>query len=397
MNENLFFERLLEIPDIKVDQVFYESRRIVIECHNENEVQVCPQCGSRAKKPIKSYEERQVRDLDISGKEVWLHIRVKQFECDCGRYFHERFEWVEPGKSYTRRQKKFIFEMCARQPFSEVGAITNMNPKTVESLYYAHAETVVNLTARYAQVRKLGIDELAMRKGKGDYCCVLSDLERGIELDILADRKKERLIAHFEKLGPEFCRQIEDVCCDMWGPYVEVARQCFPQATVTIDRFHVVKALNEVMDKVRKALRKEYPQEDVFKELKWCLFKRSSQLTPEQCQSLHQAFELAPELEHAYMLSKSFHAIFDHAPNKEQASLWLEQWIKDVQFTENPKWETFLKTLNNWKDQILNFVGSGISNAVTEGLNNLIRYIKRISFAIPNFEHMRLRVLTNSA
>ena len=44
----------------------------------------------------------------------------------------------------------------------------------------------------------------------------------------------------------------------------------------------------------------------------------------------------------------------------------------------------------------LNFVASGISNAVTEGCNNLVRYSRRISFGIPNFEHMRLRVLVNS-
>lgn len=396
MKEGIFFEQILEIPDLKVEEVSYEKRRIIIKCHSEGIDHRCPNCGSRERKEVRSYERRKIRDLDISGKEVWLDLRVRQMSCDCGRYFHERFDWVEPGKSYSLRQSKFIFECSAKQPFTEVGAIYNMCPGMVERIYYDWAGKVINLSERYGRVRKLGIDELSLRKGKGDYCCVLADLELGIELDILPDRKKATLIAHFEQLGPDFCQQIQEVSCDMWGPYADVARQCFPNARITIDRFHVVKALNEVLDKIRKALRKEQPKEAAFKKLKWNLFKRPEVLSAQQRQALEQAFEMAPQLEEAYLLRNSFHAIFDQASNKEQASQWLEQWIEDVGFTQNQNWEKFLKTLNNWKDAILNFVESRISNAVTEGLNNLIRYIKRISFAIPNFEHMRLRVLATS-
>ena len=397
MDDKIFFEHLLEIPGLKINQVSYESRRIVLYCHSEQDAEACPVCGSKEKKAVRSYEERQVRDLDISGRETWLHLRVRQFECDCGRYFNERFDWVQPGKSYTKRQAKFIFEMCAKQPFSEAAAILNMCPKTVERTYYAYAETVIGLAKRYAQVRKLGIDEISLHKGKGDYCCVLTDLERGIQLDILPNRKKATLIAHFEQLGQAFCEQIEHVSCDMWGPYTDVAKLCFPKARITIDRFHVVKLLNEVIDAIRKAIRKEHPQEDVFKKLKWILFKRPERLNADQREALEQAFKLAPQLEEAYLLRNSFHAIFDQAQNKPQATQWIEQWIEDVRFTGNDKWDKFLKTLNNWKEPILNFVESGISNAVTEGLNNLIRYVRRISFAIPNFENMRLRVLASSA
>ena len=79
-----------------------------------------------------------------------------------------------------------------------------------------------------------------------------------------------------------------------------------------------------------------------------------------------------------------------------EAQQRLEGWVQKVNWTQNPAWNKFLKTLTNWKDPILNFIESGISNAVTEGCNNLVRYIRRISFGIPNFEHMRLRVLVNS-
>lgn len=396
MNERVFFEQLLAIPDLKVDKIYHERTRILLHCHSGQSVPVCPGCGSVEDKSVKRYEERQIRDLDISGKEVWLYLRVRQFECSCGRYFHEPFDWVVSGKSYTVRQSKFVFELCAKQPFSEVGAIINMNVKTVERLYYERAEQVIALPERYAQVRQLGIDELSLRKGKGEYCCVLTDLERGRQLDILPNRKKETLIAHFQQLGQQFCQQIRHVACDMWGVYEDVAKVCFPQAKVTIDRFHVVKALNDVLDATRKSLRRAHPEQASFKKLKWVLFKREEVLTNEQHEALNQAFQRSQELRQAYQLRNSFHAIFDQAEDKKQAGQWLERWVQEVRFTKNPAWSRFLKTLTNWKDPILNFVESGISNAVTEGCNNFVRYVRRVSFGIPKFEHMRLRVLANS-
>lgn len=396
MSEAIFFESLLDIPGLKIDSVSHEGRKIILSCHMEGSDSVCPSCGSSSTHQLKRYSHRKIRDLDISGKEVWLEVRVRQWSCECGHHYHERLEWADAGKSYSKRQAKFIFLCCARQPFTEVGAIHNMCPKTVERLYYAKAEEMIELPSRYAQVRKLGIDELAHRKGKGDFCCVLTDLERGIQLDILKDRKKATLIAHFQELGPEFCAQITDVSCDMWGPYVDVARQCFPQARITIDRFHVVKALNEVLDRIRKRLRKEQPKEEGFKRLKWLLFKRSDQLTEAEKQTLRQALLASPRLRKAYQLRNAFHAIFDQEISCEQAQQQLQQWIERTHASEEPQWEKFLNTLKRWKEEIVNFVESGISNAVTEGLNNLIRYIKRISFAIPNFEHMRLRVLAAS-
>lgn len=395
MDERLFLEQLLDIPALKIDKVYHERRRILLHCHSEQDNLVCPRCGSLRDKTVRRYEERQVRDLDISGKEVWIYLRVRQFECECGHYFHELFEWVAAGKSYTIRQAKFVFELCAKQPFSEVGAIVNMHAKTVERLYYDQAKVAINLPQRYAQVRRLGIDELSLRKGKGEYCCVLTDLERGIQLDILPNRKKETLIAHFQRMGSQFGTQIKHVSCDMWRPYTQVAQQCFPQATITIDRFHVVAALNEALNTERKALRRAEPKQPGFKKLKWLLFKRSEKLNDKQHTALQHAFELAPQLQQTYEFRNRFHAILDEADSKPQASQWLESWIQEVQATQNPVWNKFINILTNWKDLILNFVESGISNAVTEGLNNLIRYVKRISFGIPNFEHMRLRVLAN--
>lgn len=55
-----------------------------------------------------------------------------------------------------------------------------------------------------------------------------------------------------------------------------------------------------------------------------------------------------------------------------------------------------LHALFNWLRPIANFTHSGLTNAATEGINNVIRYVKHISYGLPNFEHLRLRILAQA-
>lgn len=393
MTHTEFYEELLGLPSLKINSIESFPRKIIIHCETDLGTGTCPQCGEPTS-IVNQYDSRQVRDLDISGKEVWLYLRIRQFVCPtCNRYFNESPDWIMPGKSYTRRQAKWVFEMCAKQPFTEVGALVNMSHKTVERLYYEEAEARIDLPGRYARVRKIGMDEIANRKGKQDYVCVLTDLERGTQLDVLPDRKKETLLAHFQSLGQDFCEQIEVVSCDIWRTYIHVARECFPNAEVVIDRFHVVKALNEVLDKMRKGLRREFKDDPCFKDIKWKLFKRPEKCGVDERCLLEQALEKSWELKEVYELRNTFNSMFDIAQSKHQLVEQLDLWIAHASALGNKFLDSFVKTLQNWKTQIAAFAETGITNAVTEGLNNYLRYFKRISFGLPNFEHMRIRIL----
>ena len=394
MSENIFYESLLELPSFRVDGVEKTPTQLLISGHVPVATSVCPQCA-QATGLAHQYTTRLVRDLNILHREVWLKIRVKQFACiPCERYFSPPLDFAESGKSYTTRQAKWIFLSCAKQPFTEVGALLNMIPKTVERIYYEYGQQKLNLAARYAQVRRLGIDEIAHRKGKADYCCVLTDLDRNIQLDILPDRKKETLLAHFELLGNAFCQQIQAVSFDMWRPYLAVSQHCFPNARLVIDRFHVVKALNQTLDQYRQQLRKKNPNETAFTHIKWALFKKEH--LPQEAQKMQAAFEQAPELEELVGLRNHFHALFEIAPTAQWLQQQLTIWKQEAQALALPILDPFLKTLANWLPYVANFGENRLTNAATEGLNNIIRYVKRISFGLPNFQHMRLRVLLNS-
>ena len=397
MTENEFYTNLLNLPNILVDSVLLKDNKIIISCHISTKEGKCINCP-KTTTSINQYTNRTLQDLSIVGKEVRLEIRIPQFYCKiCNCYFTQELDFADSHKSYTHRQSKWIFELCNQQPFTEVGALVNLSNVTVQNIYFEQAEKLVKVKERFANVRKIGIDEIAHRKGKGDFCCVLTDLERGIELDILPNRKKETIISYFKALGSTVCEQIQVVSCDIWDTYIAVAKECFPNAEITLDRFHIVKALNESLDDVRKSLRKTYKNVNEYKKLKWILYKQPQKCNEEQRILLSNAFIQSPTLHQIYIQRNRFNDIYDQAKNAEQMTTLLTTWTEQAEKLEQPILNKFIKTVRNRMKYIASYANTHVTNAATEGLNNLIRHVKRISFGMPNFEHLRLRVLLRSS
>ena len=179
-------------------------------------------------------------------------------------------------------------------------------------------------------------------------------------------------------------------------PYISVAKECFPNATLVLDRFHVTKQLNESLDDFRKELRKEFKDRDEYKKLKWILYKQYHRLTDTELDILKAAFEINPLLKEYYFIREEFHHVLDNEENTESAVKALDIWVENIQKKEIVVFDTFIKTLQKHKTAIANYVKDKLSNAVTEGLNNLVRSIRRCAFGMPNFEHIRLRSMAIS-
>lgn len=393
MESHKIYEHLLGIPNLRIDKIEEEEKKLIFHCHIESESEPCPSCR-KACSSVNQTTNTKIRDLWISEKEVYLNLSKRQFYCkDCNFYFTERLSWASSCSTYTNRLAAFIFGINKNQSFYSLAAELNIGCKTLERMFYKRVESEVNIKENWSKVRHLGIDEISNRKGRGNYCCVLTNLETGEEIDILPDRKFETIQAYFKKLGLENCPQIELICSDMWDAYANVAKTIFPNAIHVIDRYHVVKLLNEGLDNARKEARREMKDCEELKHIKWALFKRIEDCSEEELIQLDLAFEKAPKLLQAYLFRNAFNAYMDQAPD----ALWLEKqlkhWEQLIKLSRLTSYNSFLKTLSNWMHPIANFAKKRVTNAATEGLNNIIRQVKRMSYGMYNFDNLRLRVL----
>jgi transposase len=207
MIENTF-EQILGLKEIQVDRVELQEKRIDIYCSSVLEEALCPSCLKKQQQVNQTYEQ-QIRDLSITGKEVYLHLTKRQFYCpDCDRYFTERFHFCEPNRTMTRRYEQYLYECCKGTTLQKVSAQENIVWNTLNDIFQRY--TAQELQHREVSVvRVVGMDEFALKKGHRNFATVIVDLEHVEIIDILEYREQEKLITYFKDRGKEWCGRIE--------------------------------------------------------------------------------------------------------------------------------------------------------------------------------------------
>lgn len=212
---------------------------------------LCPQCGVSSGS-LKCNYLRRIDDLPWHSVSVRLEFRARKFRCRndlCQRkVFCERLPNVV---SHYGRKTVRLSETLTALAFalggrggSRVAAKISLavgKDSLLRAVKRSHSE---NLTKGTRSIRILGIDDFAFRKGL-NYGTVSVDLERRKVIDLLPNREAETLknwlFAH-----PE----IETVSRDRSTAYVEAVRCGAPQAEQIADRWHLLKNLSELLERI---------------------------------------------------------------------------------------------------------------------------------------------------
>ena len=124
----------------------------------------------------------------------------------------------------------------------------------------------------------MGVDEKVCRRSH-NYVTLFADLG-GARLVYATEGRSAGVLGEFredlEAHGGSGA-QIEELCMDMSPAYLKGARESFPEAEVTYDRFHVVKLLNEAVDAVRRREQKQRPE---LKRTRWMWLWNPERLRP---------------------------------------------------------------------------------------------------------------------
>ena len=239
------------------------------------------------------------------------------------------------------------------------------------------------------------MDEISLHHGHGKFVLVISAPELGLVLDVLEDRSKEKLLKWLDERGREWCAAVRYACSDMWDAYQEAAEQKLPNACRVVDRFHVMKNLNAALTKARRAIQKDADAttKELLKGCRWLLVKNRENLTEEQQQKLTCMLEASPDLNRCYQLKESFRDLFEQNLTPKAAEKRLLRWVAQVEATPFKALQSFVNTLRNWWQQILNYFDGRYNNGFAEGVNLKIRMLNRRGYGYRNFSSFRLHVL----
>jgi transposase len=300
----------------------------------------------------------------------------------------EYLSFVGERRDYTKRYQAWIFHQVKENNITAVQRFEGLTYDQVESIFLTEACSRIPADP-FENLKRLGLDEISLRKGKQDFVLILTNLDTADVVDVLEKRIQDKLRVRLEQLTQQERFQIEEVAIDMWQPYASVCAELLPNATITVDRFHVAKAVNEELKQLKNQQQKQHPE--VVNGAHYPLLKNQENLTETQQEKLDQVYETCPTLKMAHRLKECLRHIFEYRSTKEKAIQRLQQWNRIAE--KEHLFPKFRNTLAGWIDKITNYFHKRTTSGMVEGINNKIKLIKRRAFGFRNFEHFRLRVI----
>jgi transposase len=246
------------------------------------------------------------------------------------------------------------------------------------------------------RVRRLAIDEIAVRKGHV-YLTVVLDLESGAVLFVGNGKGKKALLPFWKRLRGSGAK-IEAVAIDMSPAYEAAVREHLPQAVLVYDRFHVVKLFNHMLSELRReqySLHKDQTERDLLKGTRWLLLKDPEHLRKDKDEKkrLEEALTINQTLATAYYLKELFREAFWNCRNHREAARFLDNWLAAAQASGIRLVIGLALTLQRHRQGLLNYYRFPISTGPLEGVNNKIKTLKRQAYGYRDPEFFKLKIL----
>ncbi len=215
--------------------------------------------------------------------------------------------------------------------------------------------------------------------------------ESGGELDITLSKDLGRI----GLLGRENAMLL-NVSMDMWEPYITVVGKKAPQARVIFDRFHIVKHLNEAVDKTRRELVRELKgtARRNLKNTKFPLLKAKHNRSAKDKRVLREQVRANRRLYRAMLLRDDFMDLYTYK-TETWAKKFLRGWLRRAMSSRIEPVKRAAKMIRSHFDGVIAWVTWRLSNGRLEGMNNKIRLLSHRSFGLHSAEALISLVYLN--
>lgn len=231
------------------------------------------------------------------------------------------------------------------------------------------------------------------------YLTIIRDYDTGVTIKMVLGRGYEEVLKALLELGEERLAKILFASMDMWDPYIKAIKEACPNVVLIFDKFHVVKKVNEALDKVRKKEFASASDEERLnmKRKRYVILHREKNLNNEQKEELNHLIKSNEKLHKAYLLKEQVLSIFDDTQSTfDQIKLRITQWMENILSNEMEEFYDVVKTIRNYYDGVMNYFKYGMTNAIAEGFNTKINIIKRRAFGFRDVEYFMLKIFQSS-
>lgn len=387
---------LLKLEGVRViNYQLIEQMGMVLYIENIDKKTPCTFCCTPTHK-IHQNNQLTIRDLPWGEQAVYLKINRRQMRCEkCGKKFTEELNYVNKKRTYTERFALKILAEVLNSDIKNVAKRNGVSEQEVDTMLKDIGKKLKR--EKPLNLKRLGIDEIAVVKGQGNYYVVLVDLDKSRLIGMIEKRTEEEVTKYLEVWGEEVLGQIKEVSIDLWKPYRKVVDKLMPQAEIVADRFHVMKQVNDELDNQRKTLRREALQlKDTpekapllagLNKSKYALLKNEEDLNKKHQGKLQEVKKVSPVLMKMHGLKEKFRTIFELGQDWTEGLFGLADWCAEA----HSLYPKSCGTIRRWIGEIIAYFDRGTTQGAVEGINNKLKLIKRRAYGFRNFDNFQLR------
>lgn len=386
--------RFLLLPELKLIQWTKVSLTTnYCEASKTSSLEVCPKCAT----PSRSvYDTRKVKlkDQPMRGKQVILLVVKRRFYCrPCKKPFTEPLPGVRKGRRTTERYRRSILWAC--ENFSDLKRVRKEYRCSTWFIYEAvkeHLRISLKNKLNYPWPRTIGIDEhfVSRRRGFREFATVIIDYNNRRPRDLVLGRTSGELnyaLSHIK--GRE---NVKNVVLDLSDTYKSFAKDFFPNAELVADKFHVLRLLTPHLNRRRKLITGDVRSNPVRR----LLLTNRKRLEYFKRLALDRWLDENPDLFELYWWKERMHSFY-RIRKTGHAERILTRMTDQMAASKLPEIKTLRKTLMKWRNEILNYFRTRLTNARTEGFNNVAKLIQKRSYGVKSFEMYRLKYLNATA
>ena len=398
----------IKIKSIKIDK--FGDYHIYASCMATKTV--CHKCGKTISNVHGHCKETVIEHLPIFDQRVFIHVKWPRFKCpycDNNPTTSFRPQWLSGNGQQTIPYEDYCLKWVINSTIKDVADKLKTTEEVIEAILFRRINTDINWDR--ISPTKIGIDEIALKKGHKQYLTIISDISISHHVKILAvikGRKNKDIVPFLNSIPSDKLSSLEAITIDMSASYFPALKKIINDNNtfnriVTIDRFHVAKLLGDKVDKERKKVVKQLKIEfenneaklNNIKQTMWPFRHHKKDLSVEEQIRLNFLFEMSPSLKECYDFRENLFDIFELKISKEQAEKKIDEWIKltesYVTKGHNP-FTSFIKTYKYYKPNILNYFSHRCSSGPVEGLNNKLKVIKRRGYGFRNIMNFARRI-----
>lgn len=371
---------------------------------------VCRACGVVAE--AKGRDLVGFADLPAFGapaRLMWSKRRwaCRQQSCPAGSWTEDRPDIAPARAAMTTRAGLW----ATREVGAEVHTVAyvarqlGVNWHTVMDAVSYWGRALIEDPERVTGTKAVGVDETkflaAKRKEPTRWVSAICDVAARQVVDVVEGRQGPDLDSWLTAQPDTWREGVKVTVTDLHEPFRAALAKHLPNATAVADAFHVVGVATRVLDRTRRRVQQEtlghrgHKADPLYRSRKLLTLaaERLDDKGGTKLRGLLAAGDPDGQVHEAWLVKEVLRDLYTLWGAPDLARAWLDGLIDDCRAGTGAEVRGMARTLKQWRTPILAWHTTGYTNGPVEGLNSLIKKVKRVAAGFRSFTNYRLRIL----